>query len=108
MQPNVDHLLQYVADGPTTPTTSQAETALDIAEAIVNAYTRGTGKRPDGTYRDGVGEIVISVATRLLANPSGVGWRNQAGNFSTGRSAGEAGLTVAEQIVLQRYRKTSV
>ena len=108
MQPSVDSLLEYVVDGPSQPTQQQAETALAIAEATVNAYCRGAGRHVDGTYRDGVGEIVMSVATRILANPSGVQWRNQAGNFSVSRSAGPAGLTIAEQIVLQRYRKTSI
>lgn len=107
MQPTAEDLQQLVLDGASQPNTEQAQQALDMAGAYVQAYVRGQGQR-NGEWRDGVGEVVMSVAARILANPSFIGWRNQAGNFSMHRSEGFTGFTLAEQFVLNRYRKTAM
>lgn len=108
MNPSPEVLAKLVADGPQVPTDEQLETALQVGHAIVDGHCRGNSKTVGGDYREGVGEIVLLVAARFIANPSGIQWRNQAGNFSISRSAHSIGLTLAEQIALQRYRKTSV
>lgn len=108
MQPTAEDLQQLVLDGASQPNTEQAQQALDMAGAYVQAYVRGQGQNRIGEWRDGVGEVVMSVAARILANPSFIGWRNQAGNFSMHRSEGFTGFTLAEQFVLNRYRKTAM
>lgn len=108
MTPTVEQLAALVADGPQEPTTDQLELALTIAHAVVDGHCRGNSRTVAGDYRPGVGEVVLTVAARFLANPSGVQWRNQAGNFSISRSGSPVGLTLGERSVLQRYRKSSV
>lgn len=107
MQPQPDDLMLFVQDGAVQPTFEQAEQALDLASAMVLGYTRGAGKSASG-WRDGVGEVVLTVAARIIVNPHQVQWRNQAGNFSVMRSDGFKGFTLAEQFVLDRYRKKSI
>lgn len=108
MQPTVEDVLTFVEDGASAPSNEQASQALEVASAMAVAYTRGAGKLPNGMWREGVGEVVLSAAARIVANPSGIQWRNQAGDFSAMRSSGFNGFTLAEQFVLNRYRKTSV
>ena len=108
MKPTTEVLAALVSDVVSNPTEEQLETALQVGHAIVDGHCRGNSKTVGGDYRVGVGEIVLSVATRFIANPSGIQWRNQAGNFSISRGASSVGLTLAEQMVLQRYRKMSI
>lgn len=108
MQPTALELQKYLEDGASQPDLEQAQQVIDMAGAYVQAYTRGRGRLPDGEWRDGVGEVVMSVAARLAANPNIISWRNQAGNFSQHRGEGFTGFTLAEQFVLNRYRKQSM
>ena len=108
MQTTVDDVLTFVEDGATQPSREQAEQALEMASAMALAYTRGAGRTATGLWREGVGEVVLSVTARILVNPHQVQWRNQAGNFSVMRSDGFKGFTLAEQFVLDRYRKKSI
>lgn len=85
----------------------QAQLALDAAIAMVDAYCRGAA-RSGGVWRPGVPEVVLGVAARIAANPMGVQWREQAGQFSVHRGEGFKGFTLAEQYVLNRYRKRAM
>lgn len=108
MQPTAGDLQAFLLDGAAQPDTEQAEQALGMAGAYVLAYTRGRGKDAGGRWREGVGEVVMSVAARIAANPSFVQWRNQAGSFAVHRSEGFTGFSLAELFVLNRYRKTAM
>lgn len=108
MQPDVYNLMDFIEGGPQPATVNQGITALEVASAMVLAYTRGAGKDHTGNWREGVGEVVLSLAARILGNPSGVSWRNQAGSFSQHRGEGVKGFTLAEQYILNRYRKRAI
>lgn len=108
MQPTAKDLQQLLLDGASQPDEQQAQQALDMAGAYVQGYTRGRGRDATGKWREGVGEVVLSVSARIATNPSFISWRNQAGNFSQHRGEGFTGFTLAEQFVLNRYRKTSL
>lgn len=108
MQPTVTGLQTLLLDGASQPDDEQAQQVIDMAGAYVQAYTRGRGRDAMNQWREGVGEVVMSVAARIAANPSFIQWRNQAGSFAVHRSPGFTGFTLAEQFVLNRYRKTSL
>lgn len=48
---------------------------------------------------------MVDGAARLAANPGQVSKRDSAGQFTRQRGAGFSGFTLAEQAVLNRYRK---
>lgn len=104
---DVDELLEFMRDGPGDPTWEQAQQALMVAESVVNAYCRGNAKDGDGLWREGVWAVVLMVAARVLANPAGIQYRDQAGPFSVSRQSGFEGFTLGERFVLNRYRKSS-
>lgn len=104
----VSELLQFVEGGPGEPTKEQAQQSLDIAGAVVDGYCRGGARNGAGEWRAGIGAIVLAVAARVLANPSGVQYRDQAGPFSVSRQSSFTGFTLAELAVLGRYRRTAV
>lgn len=95
-----------VADG-SDPVTG-AKHALIAAKALVSGYTRGNDVNSFDEYRPGVREVILTVAARILANPGGVSVRVTAGGVTVSRGAGFSGYTLAEQAVLNRYRKRAV
>ena len=82
----------------------QAEQALKIAAALVEAYTRGRHQRR-GVLRPGVEDVITTVAARILANPEQIAVREQVGPYSMYRGEGFSGFTLVELAVLTRYRK---
>ena len=86
---------------------AQAEQALQIAGALVDAYTRGRHKRL-GEYRPGVEDVITTVAARILANPEQIAVREQVGPYSMYRGEGFSGFTLVELAVLNRYRKRAL
>ncbi|MGO2874818.1 hypothetical protein [Corynebacterium variabile] len=58
--------------------------------------------------RPGVGEVIVTAAARLVANPAQVGWKESSGAYSVSRTGGFDGFTLAEQFVLNRYRKRAL
>lgn len=106
MQPTVKDVQAVLADVQVV-SIKQAEAALQIAHAVVDAYVRGVSKMPSGDYRPGIGEIVLALATRLAANPTGGSWQETAGAFSRSRGAGVRGLLLHEQLTLDRYRRSA-
>lgn len=85
----------------------QAETSLAMADALVDAYTRGRHRRR-GEYRTGVEAVVIAVAARILANPEQIQQREQIGPYSYFKGEGFKGFTLVELAVLNRYRKRAL
>lgn len=86
---------------------AQAATAVQIADGLVAAFCRGRHVDAKGEYRPGVEGVVITAAARILANPEQVSVREQAGPFSLYRGEGFQSFSLAERMVLERYRKTA-
>lgn len=86
----------------------QARTALDMAEGLVSAYTRGRHVTCNGNARPGVQEVVTAVAARILSNPEQVQQREEVGPYSYFKGAGFSGFTLVELAVLNRYRKRAL
>lgn len=101
----VDHLKlqEFLADTPVSD--EVAKMAIDTATALVEGYTRGNHVFKSGSPRPGIEAVVLTVSARIAINPGQVARRDTAGPFSTSRSAGFNGFTLAEFAVLNRYRK---
>ncbi|MGV0390084.1 hypothetical protein [Corynebacterium phoceense] len=82
--------------------------AVEVADAIVAAYTRDRHKTGTGVYRAGVEAVIGAVARRIHANPAGVQMRETVGPFTRYVEAGFQGFTLAELHVLNRYRKRAM
>ena len=82
--------------------------AVEAATAVVAASCRGRHLDPADRPRPGVKMVVLTAAARIAANPSGISRQDTAGSFSTRRSGGFTGLTLAELTVLKRYRKQAI
>ncbi|MGP5644321.1 hypothetical protein ACTXO6_13425 [Corynebacterium variabile] len=81
------------------------EYSLAAASGLVDAYCRGNHVNRLGKLRPGVGEVILTVAARLAANPGQVQVREQVGPVSMLVGEGFSGFTLTEQFVLNRYRK---
>lgn len=82
--------------------------AVEAATAVVAAYCRDRHLDAGGRPRPGVKTVALTVAARIAANPSGISRQDTAGSFSTRRSGGFTGLTLAELTVLKRYRRKAI
>lgn len=108
MTPTVDDLVALADQKDTPRLREQARLQLTTAEGMVTAYCRGRERDRRGEYRPGVGEVVLSLSGRLLANPQQIQVREQVGSVSMLRGEVEVGFTLAEQFVLNRYRKRAL
>ncbi|MDN6537102.1 MAG: hypothetical protein L0K73_09905 [Corynebacterium variabile] len=109
MKPTVDDLVVLADQRDTPRLRSQAVLQLATAEGMVAGYCRGRHVDAVGeNRRPGVGEVVLSLACRLLANPQQVQVREQASSVSMLRGEVTVGFTLAEQFVLNRYRKRAL
>lgn len=82
--------------------------AVEAATAVVAAYCRDRHLDAGGRPRPGVKTVALTVAARIAANPSGISRQDTAGSFSTRRSGGFTGFTLAELTVLKRYRRKAM
>lgn len=99
----VSELMEFMQGDPVAP--EVARIAIEGAGAMVAAYCRGRHVDRLGNPRPGVSAVVITAAARIAANPGQVSRTDRAGNFTRIRGEGFSGFTLAEQQVLNRYRK---
>lgn len=105
--PTVDELLAFV--GLPISQHTQAELAMNTAISLVEGYTRGKCRIPTtNEFRPGVGEVVLAVSARLVANPEQISHSEQSGAYRVSKGVGFQGFTLAELAVLNRYRKRSM
>lgn len=77
---------------------------LPVVTAMARAYTRDNGFYVDGTPLEDVAAVILTATARLVVNPE----QNKREQLATGESvthAGFVGWSLAETIVLNRYRK---
>ncbi|WP_193045278.1 hypothetical protein [Mycolicibacterium baixiangningiae] len=99
-----------------TLTTEGDGTALAVAEQIVplvtamaKAYTRGRGFHDNGEPFDDVAAAIATACARFMGNPKQALEAQTMGPFTRDhRSRGFEGWTLAEQSVLNRYRKRAM
>ncbi|MFN7244029.1 MAG: hypothetical protein ACK4M5_12405 [Dietzia cercidiphylli] len=97
-------------DSSDTEFVAQADAAVRTVTAMVGAYCRGRHLHPTETLlvggefvpvrRDGVDDVILTAAARLLANPEQLAY--DIGDVSI--RGGFSGFTLVELAVLNRYR----
>ena len=84
-----------------TDLVAQAGQAITMAEAMVDAYCRGAHRYASGATRPGVDAVILMASARMLANPEGLKYATGVVTFNDAFN----GFTLAEQMVLNRYRR---
>ena len=84
-----------------------AQQCIDVVSAMVSAYCRGRERMSSGAAKPGISAVVLAASARLAANPLQVSYRDQAGSISRSRQGSFQGFSLAEQYILNRYRKRS-
>ncbi|AXO25193.1 MULTISPECIES: hypothetical protein [Mycobacterium avium complex (MAC)] len=80
---------------------------VPIITMMARAYTRGQGFDGDQPNAE-IGAVITTASARLAANPKQLGNTETAGPFSEAVVGGFNGWTLAEQFVLNRYRKRAM
>ena len=80
---------------------AQAAQAVTMASAMTDAYCRGAHLKASGETRPGVDAVILMASARMLANPEGLKYATGVVSFSEAFN----GFTLAEQMVLNRYRR---
>jgi hypothetical protein len=80
---------------------------VPLITMMARAYTRGHGF-DDDEPNDEIGAVIVTAAARLAANPQQLSRTNTTGPFSENVVGGFSGWTLAEQFVLNRYRKRAM
>ena len=97
---------KFLADSTITDDTAQM--AWDTALGLLDGYTRGNHINRQGVLRPDLVPVCLTIAARIAANPHQVMVRDAAGSFNRTRGVGFQGMTLTEQIILNRYRKRAL
>ncbi len=84
-------------------TEGDVETIVPIVTALAKGYTRGRGFTGATPTQD-IAAVIVTAAARLAANTGQLPVDETAGPFSRSLRAAFQGWTLAEQIILNRYR----
>lgn len=98
---NTDLVKWLGQDTADTTLMAQALQAVTMASAMCDAYCRGAHLKASGATRPGVDAVILMASARMLANPEGLRYATGVVSFQDAFS----GFTLAEQMVLNRYRK---
>jgi hypothetical protein len=94
-------LTAYMGSGHST---DRMDAVLAIVTAQVKSYTRGQGFTDDGPAED-LEAVILTVAARLVSNPSQVKSEGMGGITVTHAAPG---FTIPELFVLNRYRDRAI
>jgi hypothetical protein len=83
--------------------TQAAEAAVPLITAMAKAYTRDRGF-VDGEPNDEVAAVITAASARLAGNARQINWSQTMGPDSADMRSYFNGWTLAEQMVLNRYR----
>lgn len=99
---NTDLVKWLGQDTADTTLMAQALQAVTMASAMTDAYCRGAHLKADGiATRPGVDAVILMASARMLANPEGLKYATGVVSFNDAFN----GFTLAEQMVLNRYRR---
>jgi hypothetical protein len=87
----------------TAVTQGDLETVVPVVTVMARAYTRGNGFA-NGEPNDEIAAVITTASARLAANGTQLRRQDTAGVFTRTLSDSFHGWTLAERIVLDRYR----
>ena len=79
------------------------ETVVPIVTVLAKSYTRGRGFVGNEPNEE-IAAVIVTASARLAANPAQLPTDNTTGPFTQSIRGAFQGWTVAEQLVLNRYR----
>lgn len=86
-----------------------AELVVPLIQTMAKAYTRGHGFDAEGRPNAELAAVITTASARFIANPAQHSGAVTVGPFThDNRSRGFEGWTLAEQFVLNRYRKRAM
>lgn len=86
-----------------TVNAGQAESVLTIITAMASSYTRGRGFTA-GIPTDEIKAVILTAAARLLSNTTGLLYDEVEGPSQISYRSAFSGWTIAERLVLDRFR----
>jgi len=99
--------LDDIADNTAALRSGAVDTVVPIVTVMARAYTRGRGFE-DGEPCDEIAAVITLAAARLAANTAQLPIDETAGPFSKSIRGAFGGWTLAEQLVLNRYRVSAM
>lgn len=102
--PTAQDVRDFLGRGADELPDSLAQAHLDTITSLARGYTRGNGFDYGGVPADDLIAVILTATARMLANPDQLPY--DAGSVSI-RGA-FTGWTLAETIVLNRYRKRAL
>lgn len=87
-----------------TVSQEQGAAVLTIITAMASAYTRGQGFTA-GAPNDEIRAVILTASARLISNATGLLYNQVEGPSQIQYSSAFSGWTVAELLVLNRYRR---
>lgn len=85
-----------------------ADTVVPIITAMVKSYTRGAGFDEDDEPNDEIAAVIATGAARLAANTTQTIYSSKVGEVEREYRSFFTGWTLAEQAVLNRFRKRAM
>ncbi len=79
------------------------ETVVPVVTVLAKSYTRGNGFDGNEPCEE-IAAVIVTASARLAANGAQLATDHTVGPFSQSIRGGFDGWTIAEQIVLNRYR----
>lgn len=101
MYPTGQDVADFLGQGDNTELVALAGQHVTVIKAMARAYTRGEGFDPAGEPEEDVWAVIIAATARMTSNPEQL--RHSVGGVQ--QNEGFAGWSLAEQFVLNRYRK---
>lgn len=86
-------------------TLAVAQQAIPIVTVMVRAYVRGGASWESNEELDAV---IVTASARMVSNPTGIAYDATAGQFTQSVRGAFQGWTLAEVMVLSRYRKRAM
>jgi hypothetical protein len=87
--------------------TGDTTAIVPLITMMAKAYTRGHGF-DDDEPNDEIAAVITTASARLAANPKQLSNTETAGPYNQNVVGGFTGWTLAEQFVLNRYRKRAM
>ena len=104
MMPQPQDIADFLGQGDDSTLVALAGEALPIITAMARAYTRGNGFDDLGHPNDEIEAVITTATARMVTNPSQI--PTDIGSVSV--RGGFTHWTLAEQFVLNRYRKKAL
>lgn len=86
-----------------TVDSAQAASVIQVITSLAKSYTRGQGFTDAGPNED-IASVILTASARLISNSTGLRYAEVEGPSQVSYSTAFVGWSLAETLVLNRYR----